>query len=232
VLTPVKTRNGNKFHLGKLNRIKVLSPVPNNDCFSPSIERKMKEPPKSYIDYGKINLSSLDNSIDTSNQKIYPTYQTPYQNGNVHDISSSKNEQVISPILHSRNRSSIRYGVDLEESQLPPIFTKENKCTLPLIIDPKRKGRPAPVKVSANHFKIQNVDEKVNFYKLPRGQDPHGNIVNKNGINSKNVSVYDESISKMYKAEVLSAGLESQRNPGSRFKAEEMILNKIFRSGH
>ena len=94
--------------------------------------------------------------------------------------------------------------------------SKEYKFKLPSIIQP-RKTDAAPIR--AGPIKPHNLDEKWGLQKYLKEQPL-----------KLSRPPLDESPTNNSRHEPCSAGFDSQRGGvGSRFKMEEMILNKLFK---
>lgn len=231
-VSPARGRKQN-FQPGKLNKIKVLSPIPNNNetnCFSPQIMRKIKEIPFSVFDVDHPTLLESENKPEILYPKFnYYSKKLSLNPTNLHNTSMTKNEQQpLSPLQFSAGRPPVYIRDDLRDSQPSPTYLKgdDRLKKLPLI-DLSRKGNPNPLKPVIGHYKLQNVEERWTSLQRKRPSIPFVNLTNKSGINNSNKFSFDESPSII--ADRVEPGGDSQRANGLRFRAEEMILNKLFK---
>lgn len=221
-LSRAASPNGkNSLNLGRFNRIKVLSPIPtqNSNCFSPPLTRQALEP-KSILDLNSFNLQSVEPQPQLLNLKLHPILRKFSRRPSIQENSIFPDERSISPNVKERP-SLYKFGESGESSPVNNI--KEMKFKLPLIIQ-SRKSDSNPIRAGVGPLKQGNVDDKWSYYRYQKGPE---NFLK---LNISGRPSTDDSSHFYNKHEANSAGLDSQRGSGSsRFKAEEIILNKLFK---
>ena len=226
IKTPCKMRP--EMNLSKLNKIKVLSPVPDNDCFSPLIAQKSRDLPKQNIEQPKSSRQSLPfNSevpdLQALRQKII---QTPSKQITL--SARNRQQQQVSPLILLREGTPVLVPNEQLSFQQPIIYSKEAGWKLPIIMANKRRDESPLTKGDSKPSRPKYWDEKWNSYaKAQKGPEMVAILPIKQGIVNYTRSGLDESLFQG-KNEPVSAGIDSQR--GVRFKAEEMILNKLFKA--
>jgi len=211
----------NSMNLGRVNKIKVLSPLPiqNSNCFSPPLSRQPLEP-KSYLELSSFNLQSTESNPQPLNLKLHPILRKFSRRPSIQENSILQEELPISPLNIKERPSLYKFGESNENS---PTHIKEMRFKLPSIIQ-TRKIDSNPVRAGVAPYRHQNLDDKWSYYKFQKGPESFLKL-NLTGRPST-----DDSSNLNNKFEVNSAGLDSHRGSGSsRFKAEEMILNKLFK---
>jgi len=203
------------MNLGRLNRIKVLSPLPiqNTNCFSPPLSRQGE--PKSILDLSSFNLQNTEEKPRVLNLKLHPILRKAARKSSMQENSILLDEQSISP-THDQKRPSL---YKFEESS-SPTHIKEMRFKLPSIIQ-ARKSDSNPIRAGVGSYR-PDMNDKWNYYKFQKGPE---NLLK---LNISGRPSTDDSSNLHNKYEPNSAGLDSQRG-SSRFKAEEMILNKLFK---
>jgi len=216
---PVRAASpGGKYsiNLGRLNRIKVLSPLPskNPNCFSPPIMKRPREIPKSFMEIEPLNLGpAAESRQELINPISHPIYRKFMRKGSMQDALPNPNDGSLNLNLSQvKDKNSSIYSFMDIGGDSPT--SKEYKFKLPSIIQP-RKSDAAPIR--AGPIKPQNLDEKWGLQKYLKEQP-------------LKISRPPLDDSPTNKQEPCSAGFDSQRGAiGSRFKMEEMILNKLFK---
>jgi len=221
---PVRAASpGGKYgiNLGRLNRIKVLSPLPskNPHCFSPPIMKRQREIPKSFMEIEPLTLGpAAESRQELINPISHPIYRKFMRKGSVQDNLPAPGDVSLNlSQVRDKPNNSIYSFLDVGGDSSPT--SKEYKFKLPSIIQP-RKTDAAPIR--AGPIKPQNLnldDKRMGIQKYLKEQP----------LKLSRPPSDESPTAGGSRHEPCSAGFDSQRGMNSRFKMEEMILNKLFK---
>ncbi len=226
-LEKARTPSGRYLNNPRLNRIKVLSPLPprNPNCFSPPLDRIPLDS-RTNLDLSTFNLHSFDEKAQNLNSSLHPILRNFSRQKSVQENNSFVEERIGSP--NYINESYLFLSTkEPNTATTSPTHLREMRARLPFILHPK-KCDSTPVRAGTTVQKQQSED-KWNYYKGDKSGDILISLQAKANSALTRPST-DDSPNSFGRFGVGSRGFETQRSGfSSRFRAEEMILNKLFK---
>lgn len=211
----------------KITKVKVSSIISDNDSHSPPLIRPVRGRPKAYSDFKQAYPSKLEPIVDANNLKYNAFLKNTGRNASAQrQRPTNKNEyRQLSPLLCARDRSLGERSYAQNESPVSPLLSREDKRRLPTIILTKR-GESREQRASPNPFKLKSIEGSIiNNANIPYESESFIRFGEKIAIKP----MFDDNFRAAQKSEPVCNSLESQRSGNTRFRAEEIILRKIFK---
>lgn len=208
----------------KINKVRVSNAIGDNESHSPPVIRPVRGRPKAYSDFKQAYPPKLEPIGDANNLKYNSFLKNTGRNASAQRQrpGGRKEYQQLSPLLCVRERSLGERSYARNESPVSPLLSREEKTRLPSIILTKRgesreRASPNPIKLKSIEGSLMNNVQYESESFIRFGEK----------INIK--PMFDDNFRGVQKSEAICTSLESQRSGHTRFKAEEIILRKIFK---